>query len=95
MLGSAICIAAVASTAATIGFTVYLFTSEAQGRLPKLFSQWGGMSFTQEFYICEAVPSVFPDTNAVYGFPACENSVSMPVELRDDVLIRASAPGDF
>ncbi|KAF9728794.1 hypothetical protein PMIN04_008254 [Paraphaeosphaeria minitans] len=74
MLGSAVCIAAVTNIAASIGFTVYLFTSEAQGRLPKLFSQWGKQSFTQEFYLCKAVPSVFPDTNALYGFPACERS---------------------
>ncbi|OAG11707.1 uncharacterized protein CC84DRAFT_1159171 [Paraphaeosphaeria sporulosa] len=74
MLGSAVCIAAVTNTAASIGFTVYLFTSEAQGRLPKLFSQWAERSFTQEFYLCEAVPSVFPDTNALYGFSACERS---------------------
>ncbi|KAF2439528.1 hypothetical protein P171DRAFT_436171 [Karstenula rhodostoma CBS 690.94] len=74
MLGSAVCIATVTNTAATIGFTVYLFTSEAQGRLPKLFRKWGEETFTREFYLCKAVPSIFPDTNAVYGFPACEKA---------------------
>ena len=76
MLGSAACIAAVTNTAATIGFTVYLFTTEAHGRLPRYYKQWREENFTQEFYVCEAVPSVFPNTQAVYGFPACKISVS-------------------
>lgn len=76
MIGSAVFIAAVTNTAATIGFTVYLFTSEAEVRLPEVFEKWGGESFTQEFYLCEAMPSVFPNID-VYEFPACEISVSM------------------
>lgn len=77
MLGSAVCIAAVTNTAATIGFTVYVFTTEAQGHLPQYYKQWHAETFTQEFYICEAMPSLFPNTQDLYGFPACEKTVSM------------------
>jgi hypothetical protein len=94
-MGSAACIAAVTNTAAAVGITVYLFTTEAQGHLPKFFSQWGGASFTQEFYLCEAVPSVFPDARAMYGFPACEEAVSVPDMLDGRWTDWASERGDF
>jgi hypothetical protein len=95
MIGSAACVAAIANTAAAIGITVYVFTTEAQGHLPKFFSQWGSASFTQEFYLCKAMPSVFPDTQAVYGFPACKESVSAPDELERRWTNWTSKWGDF
>ena len=76
MLGSAACLAAVTNAAAIIGFTVYVFISEDQGHVPPSFSKWKYESFTQEFYVCAAIPSLFPDTDAIYGFPACQTSVS-------------------
>lgn len=76
MLGSAACIAAVTNAAAAIGFTVYVFISEDQSHLPQLFADWKYESFTQEFYICTAIPSLFPDGATVYDFPACQTSVS-------------------
>jgi hypothetical protein len=79
MLGSAACIGAVTNAAAAIGFTVYVFISEDQSQLPRLYSDWVYESFTQEFYVCTAIPSLFPEQASVYDFPACRTSVSWPV----------------
>lgn len=76
MFGGSACIAAVASSAATIGFTVYVFVIESRNRLPEFFAQWRNTSFSQEFYLCEAFPSLIDDAQSLYGFPACSVSVS-------------------
>lgn len=75
-IGQTSCIAAVANAAAAIGFTAYIFYGEASKKLPEYFTKWRHAGLTQEFYVCEALPSLFDDVDTIIGFPACEYSVS-------------------
>jgi len=75
-LGVLSCIATIACTICAVGFMVYIFVREAQNELPQYFMYWHDASFTREFYVCEAFPTIFANADELYGFRACEYAVS-------------------
>jgi hypothetical protein len=65
------------NTGASLSLTTYIFITEAGMTLPERFRLWGTTTFTHEFYVCTAFPSVVPDAEElIYGFPACEDARS-------------------
>jgi hypothetical protein len=65
------------NTGATLSLTTYIFITEAGMKLPERFRLWGTTTFTHEFYVCTAFPSLIPDAeDSIYGFPACKDARS-------------------
>lgn len=81
-LARSTCVATVLNTASALGFMTYILVRESQNTLPKYFVWWRKTSFTREFYVCVAFPSIFDGTERfesaerIYGFPACGVAVS-------------------
>ncbi|KAF2249801.1 hypothetical protein BU26DRAFT_604114 [Trematosphaeria pertusa] len=69
--GLAICLAAMINTAADMAVLVYVFVTEAKNATPRFYVQWQKTTFTREYWVCKAFPSVFEDADILYGFPAC------------------------
>lgn len=64
------------NTGASIALMTYVLINEAGMKLPERFREWSMTTFTQEFYLCTAFPSLIIDAEVeVYGFPACEVAV--------------------
>lgn len=74
--GLAICLAAMINTAADMAVLVYVFVTEAKNATPRFYVQWQKTTFTREYWVCKAFPSVFEDADILYGFPACNVAVS-------------------
>lgn len=85
MFSSAACIASVANTVVAIAFAVYVFIAETHQQLPGWYTQWRNTQFTQEFFVCEAFPSLIAELNSLYGFPACDVSVSQMSLVADSL----------
>lgn len=75
-LGVITCIVTFVNTVSSIGFTIYAFVREADMTLPEYHMDWSKTTFTREFFICDAFPSIFENADEIYGFRACEIAVS-------------------
>ncbi|KAF2683151.1 hypothetical protein K458DRAFT_419357 [Lentithecium fluviatile CBS 122367] len=99
------CIATIANTVGSVAFLTYVFVREGQNKLPEYFMQWKETTFTAEYYICEAFPTVFEDPNRLYGFPACGTALAakfiligiscLSVVLAGLVVMKAQKTGAF
>ncbi|KAF2634259.1 hypothetical protein P280DRAFT_524270 [Massarina eburnea CBS 473.64] len=66
------CITSTVNTIFSVGFMIYIDIIESKAQLPKFKIDWDKSKFTREFYLCAALPQVFPNVNSLYGFPACD-----------------------
>jgi hypothetical protein len=75
-LGVMSSIATIVNTTCALGFMIYVIIRELQNELPELFMYWKKETFTREFYVCKAFPTIFDNADEFFGFPACDVAVS-------------------
>ncbi|KAF2707835.1 hypothetical protein K504DRAFT_45145 [Pleomassaria siparia CBS 279.74] len=73
MLGLIGCLLFVINTGVMVALMTYVLVTQAGMELPERFQLWGTTTFTQEYYVCTAFPSLIVHAEArYYGFPACD-----------------------
>ncbi|KAF1962409.1 hypothetical protein CC80DRAFT_588955 [Byssothecium circinans] len=80
-LGIMMCIISSANAILSIGFMIYISVSEAKGAIPEQWDDLKDGAITREYYVCTALPFLYPDAERLFGFPACDVAKAGRYEL--------------